>query len=158
MANMRVVATVLLLLALVSGLKCAQQVLNVTFEHHEQLNLFKTNNPCHVAIITATWNTDCINTVNTQNSLRQTAMTNGWSIMNGDVGTREQWMQPSNYLVSDPLYRVQAVPSIFLIVNSRVNMSIVSQAVYNQTQIDSLTAQLNQGIPAICRSSFTSAE
>ena len=156
--SIRVGATVLLILALASGLKCAQQVLNVTYEHHELLAQFKINNPCHVAIITATWSNDCVNTTQTQNNLRQVALANGWSIMNGDVGTRDQWMQPSNYLVSDPLYQVAALPSVFLIVGSQKNSSLIGRDIYNQTLVDALTAKIQQGLPAVCRQSVASIE
>ena len=147
------VATVLLLLALVSGLKCAQQVLNVTFEHHEQLNLFKTNNPCHVAIIVAAWCSDCVNSKQTQQNLRQLALSKGWSVLNADVGTRAQFSDATNYMRSDPLYKVRGLPSLYAIINSSINYGVVDQQVYDQNMVNQLMSIVSNGPPASCNPS-----
>ena|SRR3990167_4088965 len=151
--SIRVGATVLLILALASGLKCAQQVLNVTYEHHELLAQFKINNPCHVAIIVAAWCSDCVNSKQTQQNLRQLALSKGWSVLNADVGTRSQFSDANNYMRADPLYKVRGLPSLYTVVNNAITTSVVDQQVYDQNLINQITKVVSQGPPASCNNS-----
>ena len=146
---MKTTIAVVLSLLLASGALCAQEQMTVTYENHSGLAGFQQRNPTYVTIFIAQWCSDCQGSKVQQEQIRQAAWKNGWSLLEGDVGTRTEFRDPTNYLRVDPLYQVSYVPTIYAIVNGAITMRIVDTQIYDQNLVKQFITYVSKGAPTI---------
>ena len=150
MKGIAVFALVFLVLASAS---CEQMNINPDNEAG-RLEGFKQRNPSYLALFTAKWNADCKANLNTFSLLQNNAILHHWSVLDADVGTLDQWNDPTNYAKTDPLYKVQLLPTIYIISKGKITMSIIGQQIYDQNLIQQMLTALKNGPPALASASI----
>ena len=134
----------ILLLALLGSALCEQMNVNPS-NYQDRLDEFKQRNPTHIAIVVAKWCPDCQASEKTLEHINNDAILHDWSVLDADVGTRDQFRDPSNYMVTDPLYKIHYVPTVYIIRNGVIEFSIMDQQIYDQNLINQILQKIEQG-------------
>ena len=140
--------TAIFIIACVLASSCMAEQMNVNPSNYQgRMSAFKQRNPSHVAIITAKWCSDCQANRKLLEQMNNVAILHEWPVLDADVGTRDEFRDPENYVRKDELYHTGAVPTVYIIRNGVITDSIIDQQIYDQDLTKAFIKKIEEGVP-----------